>query len=101
MCEGFQCPCRLQTAVYVSLIAACGYAWSTSTGYAPTGRQIIDGVADDVRALFKNNSWLSGALSLLSVAAAGAGILTLSEPFQYFQPEAFRCEHFLTSAMKK
>ena len=94
-------PCRLQTAVYVSLIAACSYAWSTSTGYAPTGRQIIDGVTDDIRALFKNSSWLSGALSLLSVVAAGAGILTLAEPFQYFQPEAFRCKQFLTSAMKQ
>ena len=94
-------PCRLQTAVYVSLIAACSYAWSTSTGYAPTGRQIIDGVIDDIRALFKNSSWLSGALSLLSVFAAGAGILTLAEPFQYFEPEAFRCEQILSLARRK
>ena len=76
--------------MYLVTIAACGYAWSTSTGYAPTGRQIIDGVTDDIRNLFKNSSWLSALLSTLSVFAAAAGILTLAEPFQYFQPEAFR-----------
>ncbi|CAL5224125.1 g6757 [Coccomyxa viridis] len=80
----------VQTVVYLVTIAACGYAWSTSTGYAPTGRQIIDGVTDDIRNLFKNSSWLSALLSALSVFAAAAGILTLVEPFQYFQPEAFR-----------
>ena len=80
----------MQTAVYLTVIAASGYAWSTSTGYAPTGRQIIDGISDDIRALFNNKNWLSGVLSLASVAAASFGILTLAEPFQYFQPEAFR-----------
>ena len=82
--------CRVQTAVYLAVIAACGYAWSTSTGYAPTGRQIIDGITDDIRNLFKNSSWLSALLSALSVFAAGTGILILAEPSQYFQPEAFR-----------
>lgn len=82
--------CRLQTAVYVTVVAACSYAWCTSTGYAPTGRQIIDGIADDIRALFRNSSWLSGVLSLLSVIAASFGILILTEPFHYFQPEALR-----------
>ena len=82
--------CRVQAAVYLAVIAACGYAWSTSTGYAPTGRQIIDGIADDIRNLFKNSSWLSALLSALSVFAAGSGILTLVEPSHYFQPEAFR-----------
>lgn len=80
----------MQTAVYLTAIAACGYAWSTSTGYAPTGRQIIDGLSDDIRALFNNKNWLSGVLSLASVTAAIFGILSLAEPFQYFQPEAFR-----------
>lgn len=80
----------MQTAVYLAVIAACGYAWSTSTGYAPTGRQIIDGISDDISALLNNRTWLSGVLSLASVAAASFGILTLAEPFQYFQPEAFR-----------
>ena len=82
--------CRVQTAVYLAVVAACGYAWSTSTGYAPTGRQIFDGITDDIRNLFKNSSWLSALLSALSVFAAGSGILTLAEPSQYFQPEGFR-----------
>lgn len=76
--------------VYLGVIAACGFAWSTSTGYAPTGRQIINGITDDIRNLLKNSSWLSALLSALSVFAAGSSILTLAEPFQYFQPEAFR-----------
>lgn len=81
----------MQTAVYLTVIASCCYAWTTSTGYAPTGRQIIDGATNDLMALFRNSSWLSAVLSLASVAAASAGILTLTEPLQYFQPAAFRC----------
>lgn len=80
-------------AFYVATAAVGGYAWASSSGFASTGRQIIDGFLGDVQALFSNKTFLSGLLAVLSVAAVAAGSLIINQPLEYFQPPEFRCEH--------
>ncbi|CAL8471503.1 g11045 [Coccomyxa elongata] len=80
----------IQVAFYVATAAVGGYAWASSSGFAPTGRQIIDGFLGDVQALFGNKTFLSGLLAVLSVAAVAAGSLIINQPLEYFQPPEFR-----------
>lgn len=82
--------CSIQVAFYVATAAVGGYAWASSSGFAPTGRQVIDGFLGDVQALFSNKTFQSGLLALLSVAAVAVGSLILKEPLTYFQPPELR-----------
>lgn len=82
--------CSIQVAVYGATALLGCYAWASSSGFAPTGRQIIDGFLDDAKALFKSRSILSSLLALLSLAAAAVGTLIVREPLAYFQPDILR-----------
>ncbi|KAK9918885.1 hypothetical protein WJX75_007829 [Coccomyxa subellipsoidea] len=80
----------VQVAFYAATAVVGGYAWASSSGFAPTGRQVIDGFLGDVQALFNNKTFLSGLLALLSVAAVAVGSLILNQPLTYFHPSEFR-----------
>ncbi|EIE21980.1 hypothetical protein COCSUDRAFT_56423 [Coccomyxa subellipsoidea C-169] len=80
----------IQVAFYAATAALGGYAWASSSGFAPTGRQVIDGFLADVQSLFSNKTILSGLLALLSVASVAVGSLILHQPLTYFQPSEFR-----------
>lgn len=84
------CLCSVQVAFYAATAVVGGYAWASSSGFAPTGRQVIDGFLGDVQALFNNKTILSGLLALLSVAAVAVGSLILNQPLTYFHPSDFR-----------
>lgn len=84
------CLCSVQVAFYAATALVGGYAWASSSGFAPTGRQVIDGFLGDVQALFNNKTFLSGLLALLSVAAVAVGSLILNQPLTYFHPSDFR-----------
>lgn len=76
----------------MATVAICGYGWASSSGFAPTGRQVIDGFLDDVRALLQNRTMLSWILAALSVSAAAIGGFILSDPLKYFHPLELRYE---------
>ena len=77
-------------AYFAATAVVGGYAWASSSGFAPTGRQVVEGFLDDVRALLKNRNMLSAVLAALSVLAALVGGFMLSEPLKYFQPADLR-----------
>ena len=83
------CLRSLQALFYPVLAVICCGAWAGSTGYAPTGRQIIDGAFQDVRSLLGGRSALSWALSAFTAAAALTGAASVLRPMQWFQPADF------------
>ena len=81
----------VSAGVYAAVVLTCAGAWAGSTGFAPTGRQILDGAWQDARSLLSWRSALGAALALLAAGAGAFGGAVLLHPLQYFQPASFTC----------
>ena len=81
----------VSAAVYAAVVLTCAGAWAGSTGFAPTGRQILDGAWQDVRSLLSWRSALGAALALLAAGVGAFGAAVLLHPLRYFQPASFTC----------